>query len=226
MSTEMEEINDPNVTEIIDISTLRSDPSMPILKTFENGDTETVPNEDDTSNRVSLLQKKSPLLTSQGNYFDEIDSLTSSQIVKPVDDNLIRRKSTIAQFVEQKQASIFSSMMNLSNTILGAGLLGLPYAIAKTGYFLSLILFIVMAILSFIGLHLSCSAALLKAPNSSYATLSEMSVPRAKILVDFAVAVKFCSCFCFYFLYNILFIISCLSQKVFWCWYIILCGNR
>eukprot|EP00486_Rosalina_sp_Unknown_P015642 CAMPEP_0201594970 /NCGR_PEP_ID=MMETSP0190_2-20130828/192121_1 /ASSEMBLY_ACC=CAM_ASM_000263 /TAXON_ID=37353 /ORGANISM="Rosalina sp." /LENGTH=217 /DNA_ID=CAMNT_0048054785 /DNA_START=30 /DNA_END=680 /DNA_ORIENTATION=+ len=135
-----------------------------------------------------LVSKKSPLMTAQGNYFDEQDSLSSSQIVKPM--HLNRRKSTIAALIEQKQASIFSSMMNLSNTILGAGLLGLPYAIAKTGYVLSLILFALMGTLSFIGLNLSCSAAKIKAPNASYYTLAEMSVPRAKKLVDIAVAVK------------------------------------
>lgn len=96
--------------------------------------------------------------------------------------------------------------MNLSNTILGAGLLGLPYAISKSGWFLALVLFAIMATLSFIGLNLSCSAAKIKSPKASYYTLSEISVPRAKKLVDFAVAFKF---------QNILIHIHCLRLSHF-----------
>ena len=133
----------------------------------------------------SLIKTESPLAQDTGNY-DDVSSLHSSQVVTPT-----RRKSSIRAFVEQKQASIFSSMMNLSNTILGAGLLGLPYAISKSGWFLAIILFAIMGTLSFIGLNLSCSAAKIKSPAASYYTLSEISVPRAKKLVDFAVAFKF-----------------------------------
>lgn len=148
---------------------------------------ENEPNDDLNSSLNShLLQhKQSPLITSTGNYFDEADSLTSSQIIKPMDINM-----DIKKHMGKKEASIFSSMMNLSNTILGAGLLGLPFAISKTGFILSFILFIIMGILSFIGLNLSCSAAKIKDRNASYYTLADLSVPRAKKIVDFAVAVK------------------------------------
>ena len=94
-------------------------------------------------------------------------------------------------FVGQKEASIFSSCMNLSNTILGAGLLGLPYAISKTGYILAFILFIIFGSLSSIGLNLAMSAAKVISPKASYYTLSELSIPRAKKLVDLAVAIKY-----------------------------------
>merc|ERR1719295_1223402 len=133
----------------------------------------------------TLLNEGSPLAQDTGNY-DIRNSMSSCAIVTPTS----RRRSSVRQFIEQKQASIFSSMMNLSNTILGAGLLGLPYAISKSGWFLAIVLFAIMGTLSFIGLNLSCSAAKIKAPNASYYTLSEISVPRAKKLVDFAVAFK------------------------------------
>lgn len=143
----------------------------------------------DENNSLGSTLLKSPL---NQKYSSSISSINPANTIGPADgpSGPTRRKSSLAQFVEQKKASIFSSMMNLSNTILGAGLLGLPYAISKTGYILSFILFIVMAILSFIGLNLSCSAAKIKAPNASYYTLSDLSVPRAKKLVDFAVAIK------------------------------------
>ena len=181
-----EETNDPHVQDVIELT---NDTPKPTIGSFEIEEQQE-PNEELNSSFSSqlLVTRKSPLLTAQATYFED-DSLNSSQIVKP---SVRRRQSTFTAFMEQKEASIFSSMMNLSNTILGTGLLGLPYAIAKTGYVLSLVLLIVMATLSFIGLNLSCSAAKVKSPNASYYTLAEMSVPRAKKLVDIAVAVKFC----------------------------------
>eukprot|EP00471_Norrisiella_sphaerica_P012048 CAMPEP_0184504326 /NCGR_PEP_ID=MMETSP0113_2-20130426/52406_1 /TAXON_ID=91329 /ORGANISM="Norrisiella sphaerica, Strain BC52" /LENGTH=137 /DNA_ID=CAMNT_0026893965 /DNA_START=71 /DNA_END=485 /DNA_ORIENTATION=- len=52
------------------------------------------------------------------------------------------------------EASMFSCIINLSNTILGAGMLGLPHAFANSGYLLGSILLVVFATLSAFGLHL------------------------------------------------------------------------
>jgi len=42
----------------------------------------------------------------------------------------------------ERVASIPSSIINLSNTILGAGMLGLPYAVSKCGYVFGSILLV------------------------------------------------------------------------------------
>ncbi len=55
---------------------------------------------------------------------------------------------------DPKKAGIFSSVVNLSNTVVGAGVLGLPYAISRSGYVLSPILFVIFGLLSGLGLHL------------------------------------------------------------------------
>jgi sodium-coupled neutral amino acid transporter 11 len=39
-------------------------------------------------------------------------------------------------------ASIGSSVINLANTIIGAGMLGLPYAFAQSGYIFGLFLLV------------------------------------------------------------------------------------
>ena len=53
-----------------------------------------------------------------------------------------------------REASWFSSFFNLTNTICGAGILGLPYAFANTGWILGMTFLIIAAIFSFIGMHL------------------------------------------------------------------------
>ena len=177
----MTEAKEKNVQEVIDIT--QTNQPYATFETEKN-------NKNDLEER--LLAPNTPHDIGHSKYWDEDqDSLPSSQIVKPSDNAMTRRQSSVAAFVEQKEASIFSSCMNLSNTILGAGLLGLPYAMSKSGYILAFILFIIMGCLSSIGLNLAMSAAKVISPKASYYTLSELSVPRAKKLVDLAVAIKY-----------------------------------
>ena len=86
-------------------------------------------------------------------------------------------------------ATIFSSVLNLSNTILGAGVLGLPFAVAKSGVYMGMVLFCVFGFLSGMGLELMCLAARAY-PGSDFATLSKKTIPWAKTVVDVAVSIK------------------------------------
>ncbi|KAH7826138.1 putative AminoAcid/AuxinPermease(AAAP) Family Protein [Monocercomonoides exilis] len=52
---------------------------------------------------------------------------------------------------EEKYASQFSSIINLVNTVIGAGTLGLPFAIAKAGLLPASLMFLFMIIISFIS---------------------------------------------------------------------------
>lgn len=113
---------------------------------------------------------------------------TTSRTLSPFGTTTFNNSNLIPQQL-YKKATIFSSCMNLSNTVLGAGLLGLPYAISKTGYLYSFFLFLIFMFLSALGLHLSMCVSRLSS-NASYYALSELSIPRIKKLVDFAVAVK------------------------------------
>jgi len=85
--------------------------------------------------------------------------------------------------------TVFSGVLNLANTIIGAGLLGLPYAVANTGLVSGLFLFIFCGGFAAFGLHLLGSLAR-EFPDSSFYILAEKSIPRYKFLVDLTVAVK------------------------------------
>lgn len=72
--------------------------------------------------------------------------------------------------------SVASCAINLSNTILGAGILGLPYAFAECGVALGLALFALSGLLSATGLHL-LSACARAVPDGSFNVMADLTVP-------------------------------------------------
>ncbi|GAB5368375.1 hypothetical protein AAMO2058_001313900 [Amorphochlora amoebiformis] len=68
--------------------------------------------------------------------------------------DLMTRKSSSTSISSEANASLFSSTMNLTNTIMGVGILGLPLALASNGYVLGVFFLVVFALLSLFGLHL------------------------------------------------------------------------
>lgn len=103
-----------------------------------------------------------------------------------------RRKSS---FFNQGSATIFSSMMNLCNTVIGAGILALPETMVHTGWVLGFILLIMFAIASITTLHLSMMAGykIRKLHNNnirlSYLVMCNSTLPSLKKLVDFSVGI-------------------------------------
>ena len=82
-------------------------------------------------------------------------------------------------------ASVGSGVLNMSNTILGAGMLALPHALAQSGLLVGLLLLALFAALSLLGLHLlSAAADLAGRPSSFYA------VVRARVRVGVRARVK------------------------------------
>jgi len=86
--------------------------------------------------------------------------------------------------------SIASGVVNLSNTIIGAGMLGLPGAFQGTGWLSGLILLLLSATLSAHGLVLLSKAACITERPCSFYTVAKASVPRYTILIDLAVSLK------------------------------------
>ena len=97
---------------------------------------------------------------------------------------------------QQKKASIVSCVINLLNTVAGAGMLGLPGAYAGSGFFLGTILLFVAAFFSAMGLHLlSVSAATAQSrmgngKPASFYTVAVTAMPQFAIAIDAAVALK------------------------------------
>ncbi|KAI0394514.1 transmembrane amino acid transporter protein-domain-containing protein [Xylariaceae sp. FL0594] len=88
-------------------------------------------------------------------------------------------------------ASMFSSVTNLLNTILGAGTLAMPSALSHFGMVLGVIVILWSGFTSAFGLYLqSRSARYLDRGSSSFFALSQLTYPNAAVIFDAAIAIK------------------------------------
>lgn len=91
----------------------------------------------------------------------------------------------------QGQATWSSSVINILNTILGAGLLAMPSALSKMGIFLGIFVIAWAGITSGFGLYLQTRCArYVDRGTVSFATLSQLTYPNLSILFDAAIAIK------------------------------------
>ncbi|KAI4931117.1 hypothetical protein J4E85_003706 [Alternaria conjuncta] len=89
------------------------------------------------------------------------------------------------------QATWISSVINLANTILGAGLLAMPSALSKMGIFLGIFVIAWAGTTAGFGLYLQTRCArYIDRGHVSFATLSQMTYPNLSIIFDAAIAVK------------------------------------
>lgn len=92
------------------------------------------------------------------------------------------------------KASLISCAINLCNTVVGAGMLGLPSGFASSGYLGGIMFLCVASFFSAMGLRmLSMSAATVgirKDQLSSFYSVANAAIPGYTILIDFAVALK------------------------------------
>ena len=86
----------------------------------------------------------------------------------------------------QKSATIFSSSVNLSNTVIGAGILGIPSATRNSGYIMGIFLFAFISIIAAYTMHLSMCVALC-VEYSSYDALCKITIPKMKKVADLIV---------------------------------------
>ncbi|KAF1945589.1 hypothetical protein EJ02DRAFT_337954 [Clathrospora elynae] len=89
------------------------------------------------------------------------------------------------------QATWISSVINLANTILGAGLLAMPSALSKMGIFLGIFVIAWAGTTAGFGLYLQTRCArYIDRGHVSFATLSQMTYPNLSIIFDAAIAIK------------------------------------
>ena len=98
--------------------------------------------------------------------------------------------SVVVVSKSRKGSTIASGVVNLTNTIVGAGMLGLPGAFGGTGWLAGTFLIILSASFSAHGLVLLSRAACLTGRPSSFYSLALASVPGCTMLIDAAVALK------------------------------------
>ena len=91
-----------------------------------------------------------------------------------------------------RDASIFSCYCNMINSIMGAGILGLPYAFANTGWVFGILLNLISAYFAILGCRLlSFCSSVTPAPTSFFNILHVIN-PHATIIVDISVALLTC----------------------------------
>ena len=88
-------------------------------------------------------------------------------------------------------ASWISSVINLLNTIVGAGVLAMPLAMSHMGMVLGVVVILWAGLTAGFGLYLQTRcAAYLERGSSSFFALSQITYPNAAIIFDAAIAVK------------------------------------
>ena len=85
----------------------------------------------------------------------------------------------------KNHASIFSSVMSLSNSVIGAGLLSLPFAVGKCGYLVGTIMVIVISIIGMLGLYMLMYAASFEKESTNWSHLGWKTMPKTMKIVDF-----------------------------------------
>lgn len=89
------------------------------------------------------------------------------------------------------QATWISSVINLLNTIVGAGTLAMPRAMAHMGMLLGTIVIVWAGLTAGFGLYLQTRcAAYLERGSASFFALSQITYPNAAVIFDAAIAIK------------------------------------
>ncbi|GAB5367420.1 hypothetical protein AAMO2058_001228500 [Amorphochlora amoebiformis] len=121
---------------------------------------------------------------------DEMENLTGES---KEGDQMVRFDDHGNAIKEPGQASMFSSIMNLSNTILGAGILGLPHAFASSGYVLGSAFLVFFACTSTFGLHLLADVSVRRhavTRDASFYNVAQAAFSKGALVIDVAVAIK------------------------------------
>ena len=88
------------------------------------------------------------------------------------------------------ESSVASSIVNLTNTIVGGGILALPFAFSTCGFLLGSLFLLVFGGASWFGLHLLSSCALKIGLPGSFRTITTAALPNWAASVDIVVAFK------------------------------------
>ncbi|KAF1805251.1 transmembrane amino acid transporter protein-domain-containing protein [Mucor lusitanicus] len=99
--------------------------------------------------------------------------------------------SSVEVCFEEPSATIASAAINLSNTILGTGMLAMPAALACVGLIPGMFLILYAGATSGLGLYfLARCAGKVGGRNASFSSLSKLTWPKLGIFFDMAIAIK------------------------------------
>ncbi|KAK5109132.1 hypothetical protein LTR62_007494 [Meristemomyces frigidus] len=110
---------------------------------------------------------------------------------RPASEISQTRKKYAKQNGAGGQASWTSSVINLANTIIGAGVLAMPHALSNMGIVLGCFVILWAGLTAGFGLYLQTRCArYLDRGRSSFFALSQITYPNAAVVFDAAIAVK------------------------------------
>jgi amino acid permease len=97
----------------------------------------------------------------------------------------------VEEFIDKTTLAGFTaSYVNLVKTIIGAGILVLPFALMNTGLLLGLIMIFMAGTLCILGLHLLNVAAMNLGRKASFSGLCSLTYPKAAFAFEMAIAIK------------------------------------
>ena len=100
------------------------------------------------------------------------------------------RSLAVAKSLDPGSASFFSAFNNLANTILGAGMLGLPHAFAEAGFIPGTVMLLAFGGFASLGLHLLSEAADWAGRPSSFYSVAHAAQPGSGAFIDLAIGIK------------------------------------
>ena len=150
---------------------------------------------DTDDRRFGNLEVSNPLIINTSRY-----NIIQSTEVSPkcrndllADDNPYFDSSisnSYSNIIEFRQAGIFSCFINLASTIVGAGLLGMPFALSTMGWVLGVFLLTLCGASSALALYFLTRCARLTKYPSTFHQVASLTIPRLSWLVDLAIAIK------------------------------------
>lgn len=109
----------------------------------------------------------------------------SFELAKPEEHELL-----LSPQLETEKAEMSSCTISLLKTILGAGMLAMPAAIASVGWVLGILLVLISAGLSLLGLIMLTKCCDRLGSGSSISSIAKVTYPETCKLIDFALAMK------------------------------------
>eukprot|EP01084_Bolivina_argentea_P304649 526183_1 len=152
----------------------------------------TTPQEEQVSTSKNIASPPTPLLdTSYNKYHQTYESdKTENSTDIELSTLFVYTMHSAIPFLDISTATMLSSVINLCNSIVGAAILGLPYAASHVGWLTAIILLIICSLISQFTFQLQTSAGIIfnrstNSLTSSYYTLSKATqVPKLQIISD------------------------------------------
>jgi len=120
-----------------------------------------------------------------------IHTTPSEHDSRPASQASSSRRSRPKQIGVAGNASWASSVINLVNTIVGAGVLAMPHALSNMGVILGVVVILWAGLTAGFGLYLQTRCArYLDRGAASFFALSQITYPNAAVVFDAAIAIK------------------------------------